>query len=188
MFKKFKARIFRKRMLKHIRNEDRDKQFVNYDKAKTVLLLFESHYTEKNPEIEKIIKQLVADGKKLIAWGFVDKKEIMTPSYLDYRILHPKDFKFLGEPSKEVLNELLKQDFDLLIDITSHAILSTAYLVVYARAKCKVGMQKEYNNLYDFSINLKQFLKERELTVDDLDDSFLYDQIIFYLKSIQTKD
>lgn len=175
-------------MLKHIKNEERDKQFVNYDKAKTVLLLFESDLTEQNTETKKIIHQLTADGKEVVAWGFVDKKEIVTPVLPYYRVLHPKNFKFSEKPFKNIWTELMNQEFDLLIDITSKNILSIEYLVLYARAKCKVGMQKGDINPYDFSINLQHFLQERELTVDDLEYTFLYDQIIFYLKSIQTKD
>lgn len=175
-------------MLKHIKNEERNKQFVNYDKAQTVLLLFESHYTEKNPETKKIIHQLTADGKKVVAWGFVDKKEIMTPAYPDYRVLHPKDFQFCSKPSADIIKDLQQQEFDLLIDITTLPYLFIDYLVLYARAKCKVGMLKNDNNTYDFSINLNRFLQDRELEIEDLDYSFLYEQIIFYLKSIQTKD
>ena len=61
-------------------------------------------------------------------------------------------------------------------------------MVLYAKARCKTGMVKGGINLYDFSIDLNNFLADKKMKIEDLDHSFLFDQIIFYLKSIQTKD
>ena len=48
--------VFRKRVKKHSKSDTRNKQFVNYEKAKNILLLFESNYSEKNPETKRIIQ------------------------------------------------------------------------------------------------------------------------------------
>jgi hypothetical protein len=49
-------------------------------------------------------------------------------------------------------------------------------------------MKKGDADLFDFSIDINEMLTEKELQIDDLEYSFLFDQIIFYLKSIQTND
>lgn len=188
MWRKLKYKLFKKRVRKHLLTEERNKRFVNYDKAQTVFLLFESHYTEKNPELKQIVHQLNADGKKVVAWGYVEKKELMTPAYPDFRILHQKQFSMMDKPSSDIMQDLMAQEFDLLIDITIESYLPVDYLVLYANAKCKVGMRKGEVNLYDFSIQLDHFMQEKELEADDLEIDFLYEQIKYYLKSIQTKD
>ena len=96
MCKKIKISIFKKRVLKHTKKVDRLKQFINYDKAQNVLLLFESDYSEKNLGIQQIIQVMTESGKNVTALGYVNKKEIVTPAYPNYRILHPKDFTFVG--------------------------------------------------------------------------------------------
>jgi len=180
--------VLRKRIQKQLKNTIRNKQFVNYDKAKTILLLFESNYSEKNPETKRIIQSLVADGKKVTAWGFVDKKQIISPAYPEYRVLHPKDLVLFKKPNETLLQELLRTEYDLLIDISTKRFIALDYIVLYANAKCKAGMNKNKLNLYDFAVDIDTYLEEKEIQVDDLDYAFLFNQIIFYLKSIQTND
>lgn len=180
--------IFNKRVRKHLKNEIRNKQFVNYDKAKTILLLFESNYSEKNPETKGIIQSLTADGKKVTAWGYVEKKNITSPAYPEYRILNQKDLGIFQKPHEQLIQELIRQEYDLLIDISTKRFVALDYVVLHANAKCKAGMKKTEVNLYDFAVDLESHLKENEIQPDDLEYSFLYKQILFYLKNIQTND
>lgn len=43
-------------------------------------------------------------------------------------------------------------------------------------------------NLYDFAMDLESHLRDKEIQVDDLEYSFLFNQILFYLKSVHTND
>lgn len=180
--------VFNRRVKKHLRNQIRNKQFVNYDKAKTILLLFESNYSEKNPETKRIIQSLTADGKRVTAWGYVEKKNITSPAYPEYRILHQKDLGFFQKPHEQLIQELQSHEYDLLIDISTKRFLALDYIVLLANAKCKTGMKKSELNIYDFAIDIESHLKDNEILPDDLEYSFLYNQILFYLKSIQTND
>ena len=180
--------VLKKRIQKQLKNNLRNKQFVNYDKARTILLLFESNYSEKNPETKRIIQSLTADGKKVTAWGFVEKKHITSPAYPEYRILHPKDLGFFKKPNDQLIHELLRTEYDLLIDISTKRFVALDYIVLYANAKCKTGMKKNNFNLYDLAMDIEAHLAEKEIQVDDLDYSFLFNQLLFYLKSIQTND
>src|ERR1035437_1722880 len=103
---------------KHLSSTYRERRFVSYDKAKTVLILFESDYSEKNMNIRKMIYQLQQDGKKVSAWGYIDKKEVITSILPDFRILHHKQTDFFQKPMISYINELDDQTFDLLIDLT----------------------------------------------------------------------
>jgi hypothetical protein len=188
MFKKIAAYLFRKKLIQYKKNEIRNKSFVSYDKAKSILLLFESNYSERNPETKKIIEQLQIDGKKVTAIGYVEKKEIVTPAYPDFRILFNKDHNVFQKPDASVLNFFQENEFDLLIDITNREFLPLMYVALFANARCKAGMKKGGADLFDFSIDINEMLTEKELQIDDLEYSFLFDQIIFYLKSIQTND
>ena len=76
--KKLNQYLFKKRSASYLRSTNRIRRFVNYETANTILLLFESDYIEKNRYIRKVIGQLVNDGKKVYAWGYINNKKATT--------------------------------------------------------------------------------------------------------------
>ena len=188
MFEKTSKYIFARRAKKHLKTDERERRFVNFDTARMVMLIFESDYMEKNPEIRMIIRDLQDYGKKVKAWGFVDKKEVTTANLPDFKILHHKDADFLKFPTADFMRELSEIQFDLLIDLTSKEILPLQYLALHAQAACKVGIKKSENNIYDFVIDLDNQRVDAEGNPVEFDTLYIYNQINFYLKNIQTSD
>ena len=176
---------------KHLSSTYRERRFVSYDKAKTVLILFESDYSEKNLNIRKMIYQLQQDGKKVSAWGYIDKKEVITSILPDFRILHYKQTDFFQKPMISYINELDDQTFDLLIDLTLKPLLPLQFVAVYAKAACKIGIHKSELPIYDFVLDVESLtvpIEDTEFFESPVDENYLFEKIIFYLKSIQTTD
>ncbi|MDD3080014.1 MAG: hypothetical protein PHH37_13065 [Paludibacter sp.] len=188
MFEKLITYTFRKKVKKLSGEGAREKRFVSYKAAKSVLLLFESDYTEKNPEIRHIISLLQADGKKVMAWGFVDKKEVTTAILPDFRILHHKDTNFFRKPNAGFMHELEELEFDLMIDLSVKEVIPLQYLGLYAKSSFKAGLQKSQTGYMDFLLDLNAIVNQSEEQLFEIDASFIYNQIIFYLKSIQSSD
>lgn len=191
MFKKLNNYLFKKRAQKYLSLTPREHHFVNYKKAKTILLLFESDYSEKNLSVRRIINQMRLDGKKVSAWGFIDKKEVDTAILPDFRILHHKQTDFFHKPLISYINELQYNEFDLLIDLSVTPIIPLEYLALYALASFKTGIRKTEVPMYDFVLDVKNLQTETESEEqfeNPVDETYLYNQIIFYLKSIQTTD
>jgi hypothetical protein len=188
MFEKLISFFFKSDVKKYLKEEVRDRRFVNYTNAKTILLIFESDLSEQNLLIRNIIQQLVSDGKKVKAWGFVNKKETSSPILQDYRILHQGNLNFLRKPNNLILDELTHIKSDLLIDLTTTEIIPLQYITLYANAACKTGLKKTGMNFYDFMVDLNQENLEVEDNNEIVDANTIYNQIIFYIKSIQTKD
>jgi hypothetical protein len=183
--------LFVRQAKQYISETERERRFVSYDKAKSVLILFESDFTEKNPAIRRMIAQLQQDGKKVSAWGFIDKKEIMTSILPDFRILHHKQTDFFQKPVISYINELEVLEFDLLLDLTIQPILPLQYFALYSKATFKVGAHKTDAAIYDFVLDIESLKKqpeEDEIQASEVNEVYMYDQIIFYLKSIQTND
>jgi hypothetical protein len=188
---KINSYLFKKRAQNYLSSSTRERRFVSYDKAKTVLLLFESDFSEKNPEIRKIIYSLQHDGKKVVACGFIDKKEVTTAILPDFRILNNKQTDFFRKPQIGFINELEELTFDLMIDLTLHQIIPLEYFALFANAACKTGLRKTDLPIYDFAIEIENkptISDETESTQTEIDENYLFNQIIFYLKSIQTND
>lgn len=183
--------IFRRRVNKQLTESVRERRFVNYDKAKTVLLLFESDFSEKNPIIRRIIYRLQQDGKKVSAWGFIDKKVIITSILPDFRILNFAQTDLFQRPQVSFIQELESLQFDLMIDLSLHTILPLQYFAAYANASCKTGARKTDLPIYDFVLDIEQEMhmnETEEMPEREIDETYLFEQIIFYLKSIQTND
>lgn len=179
--------LFNWRLNKHLKADEREKRFVNYESARSVIVLFESDYLEKNSEIKQLIQSFNNDGKKVMAWGFVQKKEISTAILPNFRILHQKDADFSGMPSASFMRELSELNFDLLIDLTVNEIKPLQYLAFYANAACKVGTHN-YPGMYDVVIDAQQLKDENQLKEEDTSAIQIYNHLFFYLKSIQTND
>lgn len=199
--KKLKQYLFKSRAKKHLAHDLREKSFVNYDKAKSVILLFESDVRENNLFVKRIMEQLKGEGKKVIAWGFVDKKTVDSAILTDHRILNKKSCDLTGLPKESFLREIKDNKYDLLIDLSIHEILPLKYLLLYANVACKAGINKYEENLLDFKLNISSqteqeqteiVIKEdenNEMALETLiDEHFIFKNVIFYLKTIQTND
>ena len=191
MFKIINNYLFNKRAQKYLDETPREHRFVNYNKAKTILILFESDYAEKNQAIHTIIDQIRKDGKKVTAWGFLNKKEIETAIFPDFRILHHKQTDFFHKPLDSYINELKFVEYDLLIDLSVNSIIPLEYLALYANASFKTGIRKTIIAVYDFVLDVDKVPasdESSESVQTQVDETYLYNQIIFYLKKIQTTD
>jgi len=188
MFEKIIGFIFKDRLKNHLKKLQRQRRFVNYNNAQSIFLLFESDFAEKNVEVRRIIQKLTADGKKVISWGYIDKKQITTPILPDFRILNKKDIDFSQKPNESVLRELAENKFDLLIDLTEKEIIPLQYIALYAIADFKTGIKRNNSKIYDFMMDMDGISNQSEENLVEINATFIYNQIIFYLKSIQTSD
>jgi len=62
---------------------------------------------------------------------------------------------------------------------------------MYANASFKTGIRKTDLPIYDFALDVEKVrtqTESSELSESTVDETYLYNQIIFYLKSIQTTD
>ncbi len=196
--------VFKRRLTKHLQENSRNKRYVDYKNASTVLLIFESDYIEKNRFIRKAIEQLTSDGKKVFAWGFLDKKITTTAILPTFKILDRKSLDWLGCPKETYLKELMEMEYDMLIDLSLKEILPLQYVKMYANAAFKAGMSQSTDELLDFVFKVppreepEEDATEEErkkIEFQDLNESlfhtdqqYLFEQLIFYLKKIETKD
>lgn len=169
---KFKDIIFKIVQKRHVRTP----RYQSYASAKTILLLFESDMQERNVQIKALIKQLQADGKEVNAWGYVRKKEAESSVLRDYRVLSERDYTFLGMPQDTIRQEIANRRYDILIDLNMNNLLPLKYLSLYAEADFRAGRQTEQPYMNDFMIDVKA----------ESNPAFLFDQIIHYLKTIET--
>jgi len=168
-----KERIFEYRLRKQ---PARQAVFPKYEDVRSVLVLYESDVLERNTIVKAIRDELLKQDKDVVLWGYCDKKEITTLVLPQSRIMGRRDINILGAPKEAVINDLLKRQYDLLIDLTQRPILPLRYIAMYARTAFRAGLNMP-GAQHELLIN----------TPPQDSPQFLFEQIVKYLKMIQTK-
>lgn len=158
-------------------NASQRASYPSYDKVERILLLYPSDWTERNSAIRAMIKQLQEENKKVVAWGYCPKKELLSPILPDSRMLGLVSSGWLGTLKQDVLQDLDGMSFDLLIDLTVSPVLPLQYVALYAKADFKIGC-REQDGVYNMVIPV----------TDDATPEYLFEQVMHYLKLIKSAD
>ena len=150
--------------------------FPHFDDVRSVLVLYESDLSEKNTLVKALRDELILENKDVVLWGYCNKKEITSLILPQSRILGRPDINLLGAPKRDVIEDLQKRPYDLLIDLTQQPCLPLRYVAMYARADFKASLNNN-SGLYDFMIDM-----EPQQTPEEL-----FRQIVKYLKMINAK-
>lgn len=163
-------RNLRRQAVRHVR-------FPDWNKVQNVLIIYESDYTEDNALIKEIVRTMWQENRNVVTWGFVNKKNITSPILPQSRILGARDLTFWGDLTEEAKQDLTRQAYDVLIDLTQQPCLPLHYSTLYANSRFKVGRHIE-DGLHDLLIEM-----EPNESIEPL-----YKQIIHYLGTIQSND
>lgn len=150
-------------------------EYKSYDAVRSFFILYESDWLERNAEIKQMIRQIRDDGKSVVAWGYCDKKDIQAPNLPESRILGPKNMNLWDKPLPDVLQDLGRRQFDVLIDLTTQPLLPLQYIAMYAPAALRIGSRAE-DGVYDMVIPMPA----------DAAPEDLFKQIIHYIQLIKT--
>lgn len=153
--------------------KSRETRFPRYDDIHSVILLYESDYLERNTLVKQLSNRLQNDGKTVSTWGYVDKKDITTLILPVGRILGSRDINWLGRPKQDILDDLRRENYDILIDLSQTDCLPLRYLALEANVAFKCGRRRDDGTL-DFMIDMPA----------EEDPTELFNQIIHYIKQL----
>lgn len=175
--------------------QNRNTYYPDFKSIKAILILFQSDEDEKNTFIREIIADLKSQGKKVTVWGYLDKKETSAAVLPDYRLFANKELTYFGIPTPQLTEEFLIGEYDMVIQLCLKDIFALDFLLAQANAPFKVSKVKPYKGISDFMIDIElpqvtENIQEEDDVecVSDINDTFLYNKIMFYLKSIQAKN
>ena len=176
MFEALKQRIFTYYLSKQPK---RQVLFPHYENIRSVLILYESDYTEKNQYIRDLRNRLSQLSMDVVTWGYVEKKDIESLNLPQSRILGSRDFTPFLTPKQGTIWDLQRRQYDLLIDLTQHTCLPLHYLAMYAKADFKAAMVLPLTSgIHDFLI---------QMPAEDT-PQHLYEQITQFLMTIHSND
>ena len=77
-------------------------------------------------------------------------------SILHFDFFSNEELNWYGKPQGMVIDNFLKEDFDILIDLTLTKFYPLTYLAVASPSKFKVGRTRTDVDVFDFKILLQQ--------------------------------
>lgn len=171
-----RQKIFQYHAKRWLQNCVRQKQFVNYANASSILLLYEVINDDSVTNIKRLAQLLQADNKCVTLVGHLSRKENLLPTDSHFIAIDRLRTSIFGKPDAEILSAV-EQPFDLLIDLTNRPILPLQYVVLHANARCKCGGYLTKNRLFDLVVDQKH--------VPNTNETALFENILHYLKTIQ---
>jgi hypothetical protein len=165
---------------REIRRNIRVKKHVDFNEVQTVGVLFLLEDEKKFIQVDRIIKKLVQQGKRVKMIGYFPEK-IMPSFYtqkLKIDIFTNKDTNLFGFPKSGAVKVFIERKFDLLIDFTEDDILPTDYILGMSNAGFKAGRYRE-----DMVKVLDLMIKKP----DDMSFEAFINSMIDYISILNTK-
>lgn len=154
---------------------------VGWSLAKKIAVLYESDSQDKPEFLKQLLIHFRNEHKRgtTLAYNH-QKKGSETPDKPEIEnSFNRKDLTFFMKPKKESLKQFANQEFDILLDLTSHRACKAKHIAAISKAKYKVGaFHKDYRDIYDLLLHVREDCLPMELAKI----------AIHYLKIIKTKD
>ena len=150
--------------LRDLRLNKRFKTVSNLETAKTIGILYDATSEDQIKKIAPFVKYFFELKKEVKALGFVNKKKLddcHIPK-LNYDFFYTKDLNWFYKPQNYIIDNFIKKEYDILINLSDKNCIPTKYLVANSLAHFKIGQYEEGYEIYDLMIKLdKKYGKER---------------------------
>lgn len=162
---------------KNIKRIKRQIQFHNFESAKSVAILFTIGNKAEFDTVRDYYKELESKKLTMHALGFVKKPEDIGQVYFGqghFNFFSEKHISNMGKIKEVEVIDFVKQDFDILINLSTINNFHIEYVFALSKAKFKVSgiIDCKYS---DLNIN---FSREKGL-------SYLILQVNHYLSTIK---
>ena len=160
----FKHKIGRWVFHRDLRTNKRLKEVSNLEESKSIGILYEATNSEQIKKIEPFVKYFFELKKDVKALGYVNKKKLddcHIPK-LNYDFFYLKDLNWYYKPQNYIIDNFVKKEYDILINLSDSNCIPIKYLVANSLAHFKIGQFEEGYEIYDLMIKLdKEKGKER---------------------------
>ncbi len=133
----------------------RQRAVFNLKTAKKITVLFDASIPKDIDKVKSLVK-ILSPGKDLVsALGFVNEqdKSFEHMSTLHFDFFSTEDLNWYGKPQGIVIDNFLKEEYDILIDLTLTKFYPLTYMAVASPSKFKVGRCRTDVSVFDLSID-----------------------------------
>ena len=151
----------------------RRKEVCNLESAKSIGILYDASSEEQINLVRPFVSFFFDLKKDVKALGFVNAKELSychVPK-LQYDFFYKKDLNWYYKPQNYIIDNFIKKEHDILINLTDSSVIPIKYLVASSLAHFKI-------EIYDLMISL----------TDDRSQQKLMNEIKHYINLINKKN
>ena len=175
--KKINLYIFNQR--KKIILKNREKKFLNYGEIKNCLLLCSISNDSDFANVLKLKNLLISDNKDVTTVCYVKHKKSTLKSDNQVIIIKREDLSFGGNIPENVVNQIHNHKFDVVFDVTQKSSIPLLYTLIFANSAFFCGTSENRNFNFDFILETSE--------LQSINDIYILEQFVFYLKSINSK-
>jgi hypothetical protein len=142
---------------RELKTNKRLKAVCNLEDAKSIGILYDATSEEQIKIIKPFVSYFFDLKKDVKALGYVNSKQLSfhhTPK-LQYDFFYQKDLNWYYKPQNYIIDNFVKKEYDILINLCDSSIIPIKYLVASSIAHFKIGIHEENYEIYDLMISLK---------------------------------
>jgi hypothetical protein len=149
--KNIRAWIGNHQFLKEIKKVERKREIISFDDANKIGILYDATDERDSETIKNYVKNTRANFKKeILAVGYIDKKIVGNNQYAQVGIDYftKKDLNFSMKPDNIIVNNFIREEFDILINLNSGKCYPLKYISAMSRARFRVGRFSSSNSVH----------------------------------------
>ena len=142
---------------RELKTNKRTKEVCNLDNAQSIGILYDATSEEQIKMVKPFVSYFFDLKKDVKALGYVNSKQLSfhhTPK-LQYDFFYQKDLNWFYKPQNYIIDNFVKKEYDILINLCDSSIIPIKYLVASSIAHFKIGIHEENYEIYDLMISLK---------------------------------
>ena len=153
----FKQKVGKWVFQRELKTNKRTKEVCNLDNAQSIGILYDATSEEQIKMVKPFVSYFFDLKKDVKALGYVNSKQLSfhhTPK-LQYDFFYQKDLNWYYKPQNYIIDNFVKKEYDILINLCDSSIIPIKYLVASSIAHFKIGIHEEDYEIYDLMISLK---------------------------------
>jgi len=163
-----------------VKRFQRRREMKNYSSSSTIGILFDATSKDDFKPVKDFLSYLTKLGLKVYIIGYVDKNKIddFYMSRKGFNFISKKDLNWLCMPNLAFVDDFIKMELDILLDLTDGNIFPLNSISTRSKALCKVGKFNKTNDFYDLMLDVQE-----NCTLD-----YYIEQLRYYLTIINKKE
>jgi hypothetical protein len=156
-FEDFKQKVGKWVFQRELKINKRSKAVCNLEDANSIGILYDATSDEQIKLVKPFVSYFFDLKKDVKALGYVNSKQLSfhhTPK-LQYDFFYQKDLNWFYKPQNYIIDNFVKKEYDILINLCDSSIIPIKYLVASSIAHFKIGIHEENYEIYDLMISLK---------------------------------
>ena len=153
----FKQQVGKWVFQRELKANSRTKEVCNLDNAKSIGILYNATTESNIKGIQSFVSYFFDLKKDVKALGYVNSKQLsyFHAPKLQYDFFYKKDLNWYYKPQNYIIDNFIKKEYDILINLCDSSIIPIKYLAASSIAHFKVGIYEENYEIYDLMISLK---------------------------------